>query len=572
MEKSIGEAKKIGKNENPFVPIGAWVQCPKCKGSIFKEELEDSSLCCPKCNHHFPMKAQDRIKSIVDQNSFQPFQDDIQEKNVLHFPEYEEKIRKVQESTGLKDAIITGVASIDEQEIVLAVMDNRFMMASMGQVVGEKLTLAVERATERNIPIVIFTTSGGARMQEGIVSLMQMAKVSGALKRHSKKGLLYITVLTHPTTGGVTASFAMLGDIILAEPDALVGFAGPRVIEQTMNQKLPEGFQRSEFLQEKGFVDLVVKRTELRNTLSTCLALHRISSRIKDKQVAFYNETEQDKKRGLKSKLGSRQNLIKQVSAWKHVELARASNRPTARNYINEIFEGFIELHGDRNFADDGAIIGGIASFHGQPVTIIGQQKGRSIKENMRCNFGMSNPEGYRKALRLMQQADKFNRPIICFVDTPGAYCGMGAEERGQGHAIATNLFEMADIKVPILSIIIGEGGSGGALALAVANEVWMLENSIYSVLSPEGFATILWKDSKRSKEAASVMKITAKELYEMGIIESVIPEPAEGIAEEFLAVTHVIEENIEEFFMRYKTMKSEEIVNQRYEKYRRMY
>lgn len=213
------------------------------------------------------------------------------------------------------------------------------------------------------------------------------------------------------------------------------------------------------------------------------------------------------------------------ITAWERVKIARGNERPTSIDYISKIFDKFVELHGDRMFRDDGAIVGGIAQIEGRYVTVIGQQKGRSLKQNMKRNFGMPNPDGYRKALRLMKQAEKFHRPVICFIDTPGAFCGIEAEERGQGEAIARNLFEMSSLKTPVLSIVIGEGGSGGALAMAVANEVWMLENSTYSILSPEGFASILWKDSKRANEAASVMKITADELKDMKIIENVIPE-----------------------------------------------
>lgn len=219
----------------------------------------------------------------------------------------------------------------------------------------------------------------------------------------------------------------------------------------------------------------------------------------------------------------------KELSAWDKLTIARKIERPTALDYIENIFDDFIELHGDRLFGDDSAIVGGIAKFNGISVTVIGEQKGRDTKENIERNFGMPNPEGYRKALRLMKQAEKFKRPVICFVDTSGAYCGVGAEERGQGEAIAKNLIEMSLLKTPIISTVIGEGGSGGALALAVADQVWMLENSVYSVLSPEGFASILWKDAKRSKEAAEVMKITAKDLKEHDIIEKIIEEPQGG-------------------------------------------
>ena len=368
----------------------------------------------------------------------------------------------------------------------------------MGHNVGEKITRAIERATKEKLPVILFACSGGARMQEGMVSLMQMAKTAAALKRHHEAGQLFISVLTDPTTGGVTASFAMLGDIILAEPGALIGFAGPRVIEQTIGQKLPEGFQRSEFLLEHGFVDKIVKREEMKETLALFLKLHakrpesvfqagwepeRVQETEDESGINTSGADDGGSKDGAAAKRNVRRTKIFSAgavlrSAWDSVLLSRKSDRPVASDYISALFDDFVELHGDRYYKDDSAVVGGIASFHGIPVTVIGQEKGRSTKENIRRNFGMPSPDGYRKALRLMKQAEAFGRPVICFVDTPGAFCGIEAEERGQGEAIARNLFEMSSLKVPVLSIVIGEGGSGGALAMAVANEVWMMENA----------------------------------------------------------------------------------------------
>lgn len=400
-------------------------------------------------------------------------------------------------------------------------------------------------------------------MQEGIVSLMQMAKTSAAVKKHSDAGLLYIPVLTDPTTGGVTASFAMLGDIILAEPGALIGFAGPRVIAQTIHQKLPEGFQKAEFLVEHGILDGIVKREDLKQTLSGLLKLHERQNGYCQFSNIVLSKAEilQD----------TRKKKAKEMTAWERVQTARDSKRPVSLDYMKEIFDSFMELHGDRAFRDDGAIMGGLALLDGQPVTVIGIQKGRSTKENIGRNFGMPSPEGYRKALRLMKQAEKFHRPVITFIDTPGAFCGVEAEERGQGEAIARNLLEMAALKVPVLSIVIGEGGSGGALALGVGNEVWMLENAIYSILSPEGFASILWKDSKKAKEASEVMKITAEDLKKLGIIEQVIPEETVASRENLPVLCKDMKERMKDFLRRMEGMTGEEIAEHRYNRFRRM-
>ena len=493
---------------------------------------------------------------IVDRGSFTPWDEDIQTPDPLQFAGYEEKLEACREKTGLYEGIMTGEASIEGQRIAIGIIDARFLMGSMGYVVGEKITRAVERATEKKLPVILFCCSGGARMQEGMVSLMQMEKTSAALKRHSNAGLLYISVLTDPTTGGVTASFAMLGDIILAEPGALIGFAGPRVIEQTIRQKLPEGFQRSEFLLEHGFIDRIVERSEMRKVLSDLIRMHTCG-----KPASAPAESELAESHPGKEK----------KDAWEVVEASRKADRLTALDYIEGIFTDFLELHGDRYFKDDGSIVGGIAMLGDTPVTVIGQQKGKNLKENLVRNFGMPSPDGYRKALRLMKQAEKFHRPVICFVDTPGAYCGMDAEERGQGRAIADNLFEMSDMKTPILSVVIGEGGSGGALAMAVADEVWMMENAIYSILSPEGFASILWKDSKKADEAARVMKITARDLLELGIIEKVIPEDIPASRGNENAICRMLRAQICSFLVQYQQMGAEELANHRYQRFRKM-
>lgn len=416
-------------------------------------------------------------------------------------------------------------------------------------------------------------------MQEGITSLMQMAKTSAALKRHSDAGLLYISVLTEPTTGGVTASFAMLGDVILAEPGALIGFAGPRVIEQTIRQKLPKGFQRAEFLVEHGFVDAIVRREDQRKTLTQILSLHGYEA---EKAAAGNGETGREDSR---QDLADSEETVKQaaaeedpsasshhqsLTAWDRVQISRKIDRPSGSNYIRELFTDFIEFHGDRNYGDDQAVIGGLARFHGMPVTVIAQEKGTSTKENIKRNFGMPMPEGYRKALRLMEQAEKFKRPVICFVDTPGAFCGIEAEERGQGEAIAKNLMEMAGLTVPVLSIVIGEGGSGGALALAAGDEVWMLENSVYSILSPEGFASILWKDSSRAHEAAEVMKLTAADLYQRKIIEQIISEPEGFCQDNFKEVTDRLDPQIRCFLQTYTQLSEEELLDRRYQRFRK--
>ena len=561
--------KTPDKADEPNIPAGLWRKCNKCGQPIYAEDVRSNFYICPKCKGYFRVHAYRRIEMTADAGSFEEWDKEMEFANPLDFPGYEKKIEAAREKTKLNEAIVTGKCTIGGEPAVIGVCDARFIMSSMGHVVGEKIARAVERATKEQLPVVIFACSGGARMQEGIVSLMQMAKTSAALKRHHKAGQLFVSVLTDPTTGGVTASFAMLGDIILAEPGALIGFAGPRVIEQTIGQKLPEGFQRSEFLQDHGFVDKIVKREEMKDAISAILKLHR--SPNQNGENSFFHVDNCGKSEAASGKEKKTKFRRNKKSPWDTVQLSRSSERPVASDYINAVFDDFMELHGDRYFGDDGAIVGGIASFHGMPVTVIGQEKGKNTKDNIKRNFGMPSPEGYRKALRLMKQAETFGRPIICFVDTPGAFCGLEAEERGQGEAIARNLFEMADITVPILSIVIGEGGSGGALAMAVANEVWMLENAIYSILSPEGFASILYKDSKKASDAARVMKITARDLMELGLIERIIAEEEPAAAENLAELAKEMDSAMEAFFIKYAAVPKEEIASGRYDRFRRM-
>lgn len=556
------------EKKEPSAPEGLWLKCPKCGEVVYRDDVKAHGYVCPKCEGYFRIGTRTRIRMVADTGTFQEWFTDLETENPLEYPGYEEKIADLQEKTKLHEAVTVGKCMVNGLETVLGVCDARFLMGSMGYVVGEKITRAFERATEEKLPVVLFTSSGGARMQEGIVSLMQMAKTSAAIRKHSEAGLFYLPVLTDPTTGGVTASFAMLGDVILAEPGALIGFAGPRVIAQTIGQKLPEGFQRAEFLVEKGIIDGVVERQELKETVWKLLNIHQDAL-----QYIHYGDTQNAE--NLPEIRNSRGKTAgcdkKELTAWERVEISRSKERPTTLSYVQQVFDDFLELHGDRAFRDDGAVIGGIAMFGGQPVTVIGQQKGKNVKENIYRNFGMASPEGYRKALRLMKQAEKFGRPVVTFVDTPGAACGIEAEERGQGEAIARNLLEMSGIQTPMVSILIGEGGSGGALGLAVTDEVWMMENATYSILSPEGFASILWKDGKRAKEASEVMKITAKDLKKLQIIEKVIREPEPANEENLPEIAEEIREDLDAFLRKSCQKTREQIVEERYERFRRM-
>ena len=497
------------------------IECPFCGRELDKDKVIKRKYVCYECGYYFRVRTNNRIKMVADRGSFEQWFEDLVESNPLSFEGYEEKLEATREKTGLTEAVTVGKCRIYGEEAVIGVCDSRFLMGSMGHVVGERITAAVERATKLRLPVFIFCCSGGARMQEGIISLMQMAKTTAAIKRHSDAGLFYCTILTDPTTGGVTASFATVGDVIMAEPGALIGFAGPRVIKQTIGQDLPEGFQRAEFQVEKGFVDGIVKREDLRKTIYYLI----VANRPKEGVFRVRRQSEEDKRFMYTEILKELTWKSRSLTAWEKVKAVRQAIRPSAKDYMDYIFDFFVEAKGDRAYGDDQAIMGGIAMLNGQPITVIADMKGNTIEECQKRNFGMPLPEGYRKALRLMKQAEKFGRPIVSFVNTAGAYCGIEAEERGQGEAIARNLLEMSALKVPVLCIVIGEGGSGGALATAVGNEVWMMENATYSILSPEGFASILWKDASAAPKASEVMNITSQDLKRLGVVEKIIPE-----------------------------------------------
>ncbi len=585
--------KLFGKRDisEPSIPDSMWKSCPGCKKAFLTEVIEENLEVCPECGYHFKISARKRLEMLIDFDSWTEFDGDLKSTNIISFPEYDKKISAGVKSSGEAEAVITGKAKISGYTAVICVMESAYIMGSMGTVVGEKIVRAFEYATDHKLPVIVFCASGGARMQEGILSLMQMAKTSGAVKRHSDAGLLYVSFLTNPTTGGVTASFAMEGDIIVSEPGALIGFAGPRVIEQTIKQKLPPGFQLAEFLIEKGFLDGIVKRSDMKMFLSGVLEKHTpVDFKSSVEQVIIEKENLSKNSESLTLKENE-----EELTPYEQVKMARDKNRPTSQAFIRNLFTGFTPFAGDRRYAEDMAVLGGIAKFDQLPCTVIGLEKGIDTKEKVQRNFGCAHPEGYRKALRLMKQAEKFKRPVICFIDTAGAFCGIAAEERGQGQAIAENLMEMMTLKTPVLSILIGEGGSGGALALAVANEVWMMENSVYSVISPEGCASILWKDSSRVEEAARSLKLTAKDLLELKVIEKIVKfgtkievsdtsdsdeiksletkkklKRNENIFADESVIFEPLRNQIRMFFANYLNLSGEELAEERYKRYRR--
>lgn len=585
-----------------------WRICPHCKLTFDALDFEENGYRCPACGKLTRMNSDERIAQVLDEGSFEEWDAHLPESDPLEFEGYRDKLAAQRSKTGLEEAVRCGRGTIGGLPVALGVMDSSFFMGSMGSIVGEKISRLFDRATSEKLPVVVFCASGGARMQEGLISLMQMAKTSCAVERHSEAGLLYVAVATDPLTGGVTASFATEGDIILAEPGALIGFAGQRVIRDTIKQELPEGFQTAEFALEHGLIDRIVERENMRDELGRILALHAQqipfdspygaqfaascseagSVTISDAAKRGERRLELASKIPIVGRFVQPSDPVKQLerhaarelrrsgisqttapgSAWESVQMARNVHRPTAVKYLNALVDGFIELHGDRAFGDDGAIVGGIGWIDGEPVTVIAQEKGTDLNERIRRNFGCPQPEGYRKGIRLMEQAEKFGRPIVCLVDTQGAFCGTEAEERGQGNAIAESLVCMASLHVPVVSVLVGEGGSGGALALAVGNRVAMQEHAVYSVLSPEGFASILWKDRSRAPEAAEAMRMNADDVQRLGVIDDILCEGEGGAHENPEEAVRNVVDYVGRTLRELRPLSGDELYRQRHERF----
>ena len=542
-----------------------YAKCNSCKRIVDIEEAARDLDVCPHCGHHMRLGARRRLEITCDEGSFQEWFADLTATDFLGFPGYAGKLQTARTKTGEADAVVCGRATIEGMPCAIFVMNGDFMMGSMGAVVGEKISRAFERAAAEGLPVVGFTVSGGARMQEGTTSLMQMAKVSAARQRFATQGGFYLCVLTDPTSGGVTASFAMEGDVILAEPGALVAFAGPRVIEQTIHKKLPEGFQSAEFQLEHGFVDRIVARADMRDELGRLLSLHAAPDVAAQWVRPCVRAAQEAPARPVKVKGAT---TMSEVScAYDRVKNARSADRATALDIIDNLFTDFVELHGDRGFRDDAAVVAGVARLGGRSVTVIATERGRNLKERVARNFGSAHPEGYRKALRLMHQAERFDRPVVCLIDTSGAYCGIEAEERGQGAAIADNLVAMAGLACPVVSVVIGEGGSGGALGLGVADRVWMLENAVYSVISPEGCASILYKDASKAPEAAAALGLTADKLLELGIIDRIVSEGTGSPTDVAANLREALVPTLDELASR----PTDALLQERYEKFRQM-
>ena len=499
-----------------------WIKCESCGRLVYYKDYKDNHYICPRCNRAFIMTPKQRFDLLFDNNTWGRITLPTVTDDPLNFVDrvaYKDRLADARNDTGYSDAITTADGTIGGIATTVCVLNGDFMMGSMGRAAGDCIVASMEHAIEKRQPFIMVTSSGGARMQENILSLMQMARTTVAVNKLHANGIPYIVLLTDPTFGGVTASFAMLGDIHIAEAGARIGFAGRRVIEQNIREKLPSNFQTADYLYEHGMVDMVVPRAELKGKLEKILAV--LTKQPREPKTISVTTPEFDASKKIRG--------MGETEAYDKVLLARHENRPHFLDYVNGIVEDWTYLAGDRTFAEDPAMGSGIGFWRGIPAVIIGQEQGRTIETRQKHRFGMANPDGYRKAQRMMRLAEKFGLPIISLFDTAGAFAGREGEERGQSQAVAESISVGLSVKTPYIAVNVGQGGSGGAIAIGTGDRVLMLENAIYSVIAPESCASILWKDNKFKATAAQAMKLTARDMASLNVIDKIIEEPAGG-------------------------------------------
>ncbi len=499
-----------------------WIKCESCGRLVFYKDYKDNLYICPRCNHAFMMNPKQRFDLLFDNNNWKKLELPTVSDDPLEFFDrvaYTERLEDARVDTGANDAVVSADGVIGGIPTTVCVLNGFFMMGSMGRAAGDGIIASMEHAIDLHQPFIMVTSSGGARMQENILSLMQMARTTVAVNKLHENKIPYIVLLTDPTFGGVTASFAMLGDIHIAESGARIGFAGRRVIEQNIREKLPSNFQTAEYLYEHGMVDMVVPRAELHDKIAKILAvLTKQPYEPKPISVVTPKYDSSKKIRGMGEN-----------EAYDKVLLARHENRPHFLDYINGIVDDWTYLAGDRLYGEDAAMGSGIGYWRGMPAVIIGQEQGRTIETRQKHRFGMPNPDGYRKAQRMMKLAERFDLPLISLFDTAGAFAGREGEERGQSEAIASTISAGLSVKTPYVAVNVGQGGSGGAIAIGTGDRILMLENAIYSVIAPESCASILWKDNKFKAVAAAAMRLTARDMANMNVIDKIVVEPSGG-------------------------------------------
>lgn len=530
-------------------------RCLLCEEPISQSEAYLTYRVCPYCRFHYTLSARQRVELLADPRSFKESHKFLSSVAPLSFSsrgQYQKLLSQNQSRTGLTEAAVTGRCRIEGIEVMLVVLDFGFMGGSMGSVVGEKVALTLETAAKRGLPTVALVTGGGARVQEGVLSLMQMAKTVTAANRLRESGQPFIVVLANPSTGQAYASFANLADIILAEPGSLIGLSPLRTLREVSDKPLPFDAHTAEAHLAHGLLDNVIDRENLQTRLATLLKVLTLQKLGKD---------------GYKQLLQSKLEPAIDPEAWESVALARHAERPSAMVYMRSILEHFIELHGDRLNSDDRSIVGGVGFLAGEPVAIIGQQR-RSQLDGERYH---TYPDGLRKAQRIINLASRFKLPLITLIDTQGADPGLESEEQGIGNAIANTLSLMADAPTPVVSVIIGEGGSEGALALGLSDRILMQQYSIYSPVSLNHTLGGPYHDPLLDREAAVALMLTAADCLALGIIDAVVPEPQFGAQANPKEAALSLQISVIKEFAQLSRLSQGKLLKQRYRKFRQM-
>ena len=530
-------------------------RCLLCEEAVGESPAYLTYRVCPFCRFHYTLTARERIELLADKGTFKESHKYLSSVAPLSFSRrgrYRKMLAHDQNRTGLTEATVTGRCRVDGIEVMLVVLDFGFMGGSMGSVVGEKIAMALEAAARRELPVIALVSGGGARVQEGVLSLMQMAKTVAAANRLREERAPFIVVLSNPSTGQAYASFANLADVILAEPGSLIGLSPLRTLRETSKLPLPLDAHTAEAHLSHGLLDNVVDREALQSRLATLLQI-----------LTSQKQGKGNHKELLKNELETPAD----VGAWESISIAMNAERPLSMAYMRSILEHFIELRGDRVSSDDRSIVGGVGYLCGDPVVIIGQQR-RPPLEGERYHV---HPDGLRKAQRLINLAARFQLPLITLIDTQGADPGLEAEEQGIGNAIATTLSLMAEVPVPIVSVIIGEGGSEGALALGLSDRILMQQYAIYSPISLNHHLGGPFPDHMLDREAAEALMLTAQDCLELGIADQIVAEPQGGSHVNPREAANVVQLAVAKHLAELSKLSPGKLLKRRYQKFRRM-
>ncbi|MDE2860084.1 MAG: acetyl-CoA carboxylase carboxyltransferase subunit alpha/beta [Chloroflexota bacterium] len=534
--------------------------CTSCKASLVDEPLYLEQHVCPACRFHYPIAARERIELLADPGSFRESQRSIVSLGLAASSQMQR--RRDRRRTGLTEAAITGRASIGGVPVILIVLDYRFLGGTLGAVMGEKVALAFEMGTRRKLPVVAVITSGGARMQDGVLSLMQLAKTSVAVNGLHQAGLPFISVLADPTTGQAFSGFANMADVILAEPGAVLGLAPSGQQAGGARKAAASWVSTAEGHLVHGMIDRAVDREHLRSLLV----------RLLNMMAPRHDDADEASPEHAAGPAAHDEDRLEELwpASWESVRVARGGQLPTSLDLIRRAMPIFEELHGDRLQGDDPSVVAGLGSLGSRPVAVIAQERGHDVSARER-HEGRAYPEGFRKAERIMRLASKLRLPLVTLIDTPGPYYGLESEERGLGNAIASAMWRMAQLPVPTVAVVVGEGGSEGALALSVADRLLMLDTATYSVTSPDVRAALLYRDAPRGRRAQAPLILTAHDCQELGIIDDIIDGPPEGSRANPDALALLLRESIERELDALPARSSKRLLRDRFRKYRKM-